>query len=58
MYTELILGCDLSNTLPKICVDAIDTVVNYKKQPKYDNPQTLVALKSLQEFVIKFFRIM
>lgn len=39
-YTELILGCSLSKDTPKVCIDAIDYVINGEhKQPKYDNPK-------------------
>ena len=52
MYTELILGCDLAKDLPKICVDAIDTVINgVNKHPKYDNPQTYSEFEYNNRFI-------
>jgi hypothetical protein len=39
MYTEFIFGCELSKKTPKVCVDALDYVINgEEKQPKYENP--------------------
>ncbi len=39
MYTEFIFGCSLLMDTPKICIDAIDYVINgAEKQPKYENP--------------------
>ena len=39
MYTEFIFGCTLSEHTPKICVDALDTVINGDKHPKYEEPK-------------------
>jgi hypothetical protein len=40
MYTEFIFGCELSKKTPKVCVDALDYVINgEEKQPKYENPE-------------------
>ena len=40
MYTEFIFGCELSKKTPKVCVDALDYVINgEEKKPKYENPQ-------------------
>ena len=40
MYTEFIFGCELSKDTPKVCVDALDYVINgEEKQPKYENPE-------------------
>lgn len=41
MYTEFILGCELSEETPKVCIDALDYIINGKeKRPKYENPKT------------------
>jgi hypothetical protein len=41
MYTEFILGAELSKDMPKICVDALDYVINgATKKPRYENPTT------------------
>lgn len=40
MYTEFIFGCSLSKNTPKICIDALDYVINGEnKKPKYENPE-------------------
>ena len=39
MYTELIFGCTLSKHTPKVCIDALDTVINGDKHPKYEEPK-------------------
>ena len=40
MYTEFIFGCELSKNTPKVCVDALDYVINgEEKKPKYENPE-------------------
>ena len=40
MYTEFIFGCELSKKTPKVCVDALDYVINgEEKKPKYENPE-------------------
>ena len=40
MYTEFIFGCELSKNTPRVCVEALDFVINGEdKQPKYDNPE-------------------
>ena len=40
MYTEFIFGCELSKKAPKVCVDALDYVINgEEKKPKYENPE-------------------
>lgn len=40
MYTEFIFGCELSKDTPKVCVDALDYVINgEEKKPKYENPE-------------------
>lgn len=40
MYTEFIFGCELSKKTPKVCIDALDYVINgKKKKPKYENPK-------------------
>ena len=39
MYTELILGCSLSEKTPRILIEALDWVINSKKKPKYENPK-------------------
>lgn len=39
MYTEFIFGCALKKDTPKVCIDALDYVINGEdKQPKYENP--------------------
>lgn len=41
MYTEFIFGCSLSKDTPKICIDALDYIINGEiKKPKYENPET------------------
>ena len=40
MYTEFIFGCELSINTPKVCIDALDYIINRNKAPKYENPQT------------------
>lgn len=43
MYTEFIFGCELSKNTPKICIEALDYVINGQdKQPKYDNPKDYI----------------
>ena len=39
MYTELILGCSLSEKTPRILIEALDWVINSKKKPKYEHPK-------------------
>ena len=40
MYTEFIFGCELSKNTPRVCVEALDFVINGEdKQPKYENPE-------------------
>ena len=40
MYTEFIFGCELSMKTPKICIDALDYMINgEEKTPKYENPK-------------------
>lgn len=40
MYTEFIFGCELSKSTPKVCIDALDYVINgEEKKPKYENPE-------------------
>ena len=40
MYTEFIFGCKLSKDTPRICIEALDYVINGQdKKPKYDNPK-------------------
>lgn len=41
MYTELILGCSLSEKTPRILIEALDWVINSNKKPKYENPKTM-----------------
>ena len=37
MYTEFIFGCSLSKNTPKICIDALDYVINGEnKKPGYE----------------------
>lgn len=39
MYTEFIFGCALKKDTPKVCIDALDYVINGRdKKPKYENP--------------------
>lgn len=39
MYTEFIFGCSLKKDTPKVCIDALDYIINGEdKQPKYENP--------------------
>ncbi len=41
MYTEFIFSCTLTKDTPKVCVDALDMVINGEdKKKKYENPQT------------------
>ena len=40
MYTEFIFGCALSEDTPKICIEAMDYVINgEEKKPRYENPK-------------------
>ena len=43
MYTEFIFGCELSKDTPKICIEALDYVINGEnKQPRYDDPKDYI----------------
>lgn len=40
MYTEFIFGCELSKATPRVCVEALDYVINgEEKKPKYEDPK-------------------
>ena len=52
MYTELILGCSLSEKTPRILIEALDWVINSKKKPKYENPKNYE--EKIYNIVIKF----
>lgn len=40
MYTEFIFGCNLSKATPRVCVEALDYVINgEEKKPKYEDPK-------------------
>ena len=46
MYTEFIFGCSLKKETPKVCIDALDYVINgAEKKPKYENPLTYAEKK-------------
>lgn len=41
MYTEFIFGCALREDTPRICIEALDYVINgEEKKPRYENPIT------------------
>ena len=46
MYTEFIFGAEISRNTPKICIDAIDYVINGEvKQSKFANPKTYEEIR-------------
>lgn len=52
MYTEFIFGCALSKDTPKICIDALDYVINGQdKKPKYENPETWEEKEYNEKFI-------
>ena len=51
MYTEFIFGCELSKNTPKVCIDALDSYINYDKKPKYENPEGWEQEKYNKEFI-------
>lgn len=52
MYTEFIFGCALSKDTPKICIDALDYVINGEiKHPKYENPETWEEKEYNEKFI-------
>lgn len=52
MYTEFILGCNLSKDISKECVDAIDYVINgEEKKPKYKNPETYEEIMHNRHYI-------
>lgn len=51
MYTELILGCTLKEETPKICIEALDCVINNKSldnHPKKDEIERFIEHYDLQ----------
>ena len=35
MYTEFIFGCELSKNTPKVCIDALDYVINGEEKDSH-----------------------
>lgn len=55
MYTELILGCSLSEKTPRILIEALDWVINSKKKPKYENPKNYEEKIYNERFIDRTF---
>lgn len=49
MYTELILGCKLSKSAPKLLINALDAVINHWNEKDYGD-----ASDEVKDFIIKY----